>query len=228
MSLTAKQIMDAALGESGFPTLDQYFGGNDPTITALLNRCARNFSQYEYSGLRTEGTLTLTTALTYEMPSDLRYIVADSMQAQDQERFVKFPTSTAEWWYLKARTTSSGIRYKARFSNGLLHFEDPQSGSVILYEYLSSNVVLSDGAGSADKERFTADTDTWLLDDDLLILDLKWRYKVEKGIEGWQLDKQNFLDYEQKHKGLEAGSGSLYMGSSTYNEFPEPYYNLWQ
>lgn len=227
MSLTVKEILDAVMAESGLQTLDQYFGGNDPTLTALLNRSARNFSQYEYSGLRTDDTITMTTALSYDVPTDLRYIVANTMQMQDQERYVKFPTSTSEWYYLKSRTISTGIDYKFRFQNGKLFVENPQPGEVLQYEYLSENVVLTSGSATGDKPRFTADTDTWLLDDDLLILDLKWRYKNEKGIEGFEMDYKAFKEYEKKHRGKEAGSGTLYMSGGGDWVNPEPYTDLY-
>lgn len=227
MSLTVKQMLDAVKGESGLPLLDQYFGGSETLITALLNRCARNFTQDEFSGLRTDGTITMTSATSYAVPTDLRYIVADTMQVQDQERFVQFPTGTTEWYYLKSRTTSNGINYKFRFQNGLLHVDNPQVGEVINFEYLSDNVVISAGSATADKKRFTADTDKWLLDDDLLILDLKWRLKLEMGIEGWENDAQLFEKYRKKHKANEAGSGTLNMGGASEWVNPEPYTDLY-
>lgn len=226
MSLTVKEILDAVKGESGLPLSDQYFGGVETLITALLNRSARNFSQEEYSGLRTDGSITMTAATSYAVPSDLRYIVADTMNVQDQEKYIKFPTNNTEWWYLKTHTNSSGINYKFRFQNGELHVHNPQVGEIIEFEYISDNVVLSTGSASADKARFTADSDTWLLDDDLLILDVKWRLKLEMGIEGWQNDKQLYENYRKIHKGKEAGAGTINMGGQTQH-IDIPYTDLY-
>lgn len=228
MSLTVKAILDSVLSESGLPVLDQYFGGDNLTLTAILNRSVKTLGQEDFSQLRTEGSITLTSAIEYDLPSDLRYIVPDTMQAQDLERYVIFPTTTSEWYYLKARTTSSGIRFKARIANGKIQFEEPQAGIVILFEYSTTNLISSNGASVPDKALFTADDDTFLLDDDLLILDVKWRDKRERGVEGWQLDKQDFETYFNAHKGKEAGSSHLNMSGEPYNDFAYPYYPLWQ
>jgi hypothetical protein len=228
MSLTVKAILDSVLSESGLPVLEQYFGGSNLTLNALLNRSVKTLGQEDFSVMRTEGTLTMTTATAYALPTDLRYIVADTMQAQDLERFLVFPTTTSEWYYLKSRTTSSGIRFKARIVNGQIEFEEPQTGMVVIYEYLTKNIISSSGAASPDKELFTADTDTFLLDDDLLILDVKWRYKRETGVEGWQLDQRDYELYKDTHVAKEAGSGSLNMAGTSDVDVATPYYPLWQ
>jgi hypothetical protein len=227
MSLTCKQILDAVKNESGLPSEDQYFGGTDFSLTSILNRSVKMLGQRDYSIMRTAGTLTMTTATEYDLPTDLRYIIPDTFNAQDDERYVVFPTDDSTWWYFKSRSTQSGLRYKMRVAGGKLQVESPQSGMVLIYEYLSKNLVLSTGSSTADKERFTADDDTFLLDDDLLIMDVKWRYKRELGIEGWQTDAQDFARYEKTHRSKESGSGTLHFGETDHTEIAEPYTNLY-
>ena len=227
MSLTCKQILDAVLSEQGLPVLDQYFGGDNLTLTAIMNRSVNLLGQRDYSLMRTAGTLTMTTATEYDLPSDLRYIIPDTFNAQDDERYVVFPTDDSTWWYFKSRSTQSGLRYKMRVAGGQLQVESPQSGMVLIYEYMTNNLVLSDGASVGDKERFTADNDTFLLDDDLLIMDVKWRYKKELGTEDWQTDAQDFARYEKTHRSKESGSGTLHFGETDHTEIAEPYTNLY-
>ncbi len=228
MTMTIKEVIDQALGEVNHPTEPIYFGGTNNVITAIANRSASSLSQEFYSILKTEGTITMTSELAYPLPSDFRYLVPDSMNAQDIERHVQMPTSNKEWHYLKSQTNQSGIQYKCRIFGGNFNFEYVESGQVINYEYITKNHIAVKSSLVPNKERFTLDTDYYLLDDNLLILDIVWRYSEVKGIEGWQVKKQIFDDYKKTHFGNESGSGTIDMSGGSHSEIPSPHYPSWQ
>jgi hypothetical protein len=226
MSRTIKKLLDNVLNRCGLSEQDQYYGGDDFTLKGVLDQAVEDIKLLNLQKLRKEGTITLTTATQYTLPTDLNYIVPNTVNVEDQERYVNFPVSTPEWYYLKSRTTSSGFRYKARMADGSLEFDTVNSGDVVIYEYMTKNVVYSDGDATPSKERFSNDSDTFLLDEELLIRCVKYLYKMEKGLEGWQNDKALYDQYKKKLIGREKGSKSLQMGINS-EPLPFPYFDTW-
>lgn len=92
------------------------------------------------------------------------------------------------------------------------------------FEYVSS-YPWQDGSGMP-KASATADTDVWTLDDRLIKLATKWRWKKEKGIEDWQVDQQLYQRHANLLRGRDAGSKAIRFGAMTYH-VPPPYTNLW-
>ena len=214
MSKTLKQICDAAMYRIGLNPDPVYFGGNDRTIAYLANE-SLNFiiRQHNWQELRKQETISMTTATEYDFPDDIKYYVADSMNADGQERFIQYPTPIHEWWYFKSNN-SSGIRYLVRQFGDKIEIQNPDSGVDIIYEYISKYPVQSDRASTPDREEFSRDTDTWLLDDELLILDLRWRYMKTKQLEGWQDEARVAETYLRRLKGQVDGATTLHFGDA--------------
>jgi len=77
------------------------------------------------------------------------------------------------------------------------------------FEYESKYAILAVD-GTTTKEFFTADTDTFLLPDQLLLMGLRWRWLREKGLDYGEL----FNAYERQVKdamGRDGGKKSLAM-----------------
>lgn len=231
MSKTIKQICDIASIRSSLGKQAAYFNSPDETLAYLANEAVHELLQHPWSKLRTEGTVSMTTETLYSLPSDLNYVVADTMNADGQERYIKFPAADNIFWYHKTHQPS-GIRYQVRIRNEQLEVLNPDNGVDLKFEYISTNCVLSEGslAGSIitpNQQEFVRDGDVWALDDELLIKDLKWRFKKEKGIEGWETDKMLFNDYLKKLKGQEAGSRVIDFTNRENFINPEPYTDLY-
>lgn len=226
MSKSLKQICDIVSVRSGLGKMSHYFNSNDETLAYLANEAVHELMQHPWQALRTAHTITMTTATTYNLPDDLAYIVSDTMNADGQERYIKFPTSDANFWYHKTHSPS-GIRYKIRMYQGQLEVLNPDSGVELKFEYISNYCVNLTGNGNNTRAEFTKDTDVWSLDDELLIKDLKWRYKAEKGVEGWEKDKMIFNEYKAKLIGQEVGASSLDFSGAGDHINPEPYTDLY-
>ena len=226
MSMTFKKIGDAVLGELGLPIQDQYFGNSstkDQTLPTLSRRSVKTLIQEDITGLKVNGSITMTTATSYDLPSDFNYIVPDTMNAQNQERILTMPTGSQEWFWLQARNGTDGLRFKCRIVGDQLQVNNPQSGIELIFEYHTKNVVTSQGAPTPDKETFTKDSDRWLLDDELLIMDLKWRFGKTKSIEGWQADLAEFNKYKKTFLGQEGGSQTITVGMGGHSPVVDPY-----
>ena len=128
------------------------------------------------------------------------------------------PVSGSEWQELKA-VLANGPRYQFRFrGNHLLVNPIPAAGHAWKFEYESKYAIL-DTDGTTTKEFFTADTDTFLLPDNLLLLGLRWRWKAEKGLDYGEL----FATYERlvkKAMGSDGGSETLRMDNEGASASP--------
>lgn len=86
-----------------------------------------------------------------------------------------------EWQAQKAMASSGPISW-FRIRNRALYMEPkPSAGQLCAFEYYSNFAV--EASGGARKQYPTADTDTFLLPDKLLMAGLRWRWKAEKGFD---------------------------------------------
>lgn len=225
--MNLKQILNAVNDESGFAKPNSYFGStNDEAaqVVALANRAARELSQHNWQALRKEHEFTLTGSETYDLPADYRQMVNDTVWARSRADKPNFPASNEGWAYEKGRG-SGGIRYRMRLQGGQFAVLNPVAGTVVRFEYISDHPIL-DYDEATTKARFAADTDTWLLDDDLLIMDIIWRFKKLKGLPDWQVDLENAKKYERTLRGTDQGaSGVNTVGSAAWTG--EPVADLW-
>lgn len=227
MSKTLKQICDTVGIRAGLGKSANYFNSNEQTMAYLANESVEFILRAnKWQKLRKTATISMTAATSYSLPTDIKYYVSDTMNADGQERFIEFPTPDNVWWYFKSHSPT-GIRYKVRMTDGELEVLNPDSGIDLLFEYIGKNAVQSSGSSSGDKAMFTDDTDIWLLDDELIILDLKWRFLKIKGVEGWQEEAKVAENHLRKLMGQEDGATTLNFGTKSEWINPEPYTDLY-
>lgn len=128
------------------------------------------------------------------------------------------PVDSQDWQTMKA-IAATGPRYRYRIRGGkLLVNPTPVAGHIWYFEYVSQNWILG-ADGVTYKKRFTLDTDTILIPEDLVLLGLRWRWKKEKGFDY----AEDFRSYEMQVKDELGHDGSrmvLDMGEDTRG--PQP------
>ncbi len=87
----------------------------------------------------------------------------------------------------------------------------PTSGDTWAFEYISTNWCQS--AAGASQSTWQADTDTGILSENLMKLDIIWRWKVSKSLE-YADDLGNFEDEFNLRSGQTAGARTLYLGGA--------------
>jgi len=228
VSLTLKQILDIALGSTGVNVPATWIGSNNLAtanlVKAIANQSVLALREYPLQKQTRQYSFTLTSASdTYALPSDFLNIVPDTMWVQESLWRVDFPTDPTVWAYLTASAGPPGIWVRCRLINNFLEFYQPQEGMVVGFEYVS-NALIQDGTTGEPKQLFSQDSDVWMIDDSLLIADIKWRYKAEKGLE-YQTDFKLFKDSLANFLGTQSGAKTI-IPSNPWN--PEPLCNLWQ
>lgn len=108
------------------------------------------------------------------------------------DRLPVWPINPINWQRIKALSTSMP-RYRYRIVRGRLLFTPtPPASHTVAFEWVSKWWI-QDGTSGSIKERFTLDTDTFLVERELLKLGLAWRWRKAKG-----------MDYAEEYEEYEA------------------------
>lgn len=227
MTMTLRDVLSAVLGEGGFLVPTSFVGSNNPDdeqMVYLANRAGAFIREKQFQRLRKRYEITLTASETYDLPSDYLEIIPDTMMVVGRVDAVRFPTRADFWAYLQSTSGPAGFTVNARILEGELNIFQPTAGDVLAFEYISNTPIL-DPDGVTYKTRFTNDNDTWLMDDDLLILETKWRWKKAKGLPDWQADEAECANYRIAVRGRDSGAQTITQAVIPYNG--EPFTNLW-
>lgn len=224
MPLSIASICDKVLRESGFATQTSYLNSQ---IGDLLQRSAAMIRGLPLSKPIMQGSISMTSATTYALPTDFRELVPDTAFVVGNVNSVQWPCTPDLWALLKAGSVNPGAVLIVRQFGTNIKIHNPLNGNILSFEYLSE-ALFTNGAGTVMKERFDSDGDLWALDDDLLMMELKWRWKKEKGLNDWQLDAAEYRTYRNGLISAETGSKSINFSCVDEYAVAEPYTNLWR
>jgi len=133
-------------------------------------------------------------AITSIATNNFRYIKDETLWDRT-ENLPLYVIDGQDWQAEKGFSTTSP-HYMVRIRGGaLLASPTPTAGNTWAFEYVSWNWIL-DTDGSTYKQYFTADTDTLLLPEPIIMMGLRWRWKKEKGFDY----EEDFNTYEEMVK----------------------------
>lgn len=194
-TLTLLAMMNQVLDELALPAASAIMNSNDDQIRqlrALAQREGRFTSQLSFGSqngwqiMRKLATFTLHNGQeAYAVPSDVDHFITNTWWDVAYKWQLAGPLSPQEWDVLKYGISPAGPRKRFRILGGQLNI-DPIPGSAdegltAVAEYISNAWCQS--AASALQTKWTADTDTYLLDDDTMVMGVKWRFLRAKGLD---------------------------------------------
>lgn len=145
----------------------------------------------------------------YALPPDFAFFITQTFWDGNFRWQLLGPLEAQEWMVLKYGISPTGPRRRFRIIDNAFYV-DPvpnDNGSLLAYEYYSAYWVQSVlGVTQAD---FLLDTDQSLLDDDVIIMGLKWRYKQRAG-----------LDYTQEKDDYDKLLGSVMARDGGMRDLP--------
>lgn len=148
--------------------------------------CRDLLRRYNWQALTKETSFTtvatdIQTTLTTAAPDFYRYIDATMW---NRTRFwqVGGPLTDDQWQQKKAAAAAVGVRNYFRIrGNNILFFPTPEAGDSVYFEYISSKWCQSEL--SVAQTNWVADTDTALLDEEIIRLGVVWRFLKAKGLD---------------------------------------------
>lgn len=116
------------------------------------------------------------------IPTDMRKLIPNSFFNRTTVRQMVGPVTPQQWQLFQARPAAAYIylAFRERLGDFLIT-PIPPAGETIAYEYITKNWAMS-SAGQG-KPAFTSDDDTSFLDEELITLGIKWRFKQAKGLD---------------------------------------------
>jgi len=230
--MTMLSLIQKACSRTGFPVPATVYGSTDTRVLQVMNLLEEEGNdlaqRHTWSTLTKEAThTTLATEdqgnIETIASSGFRFIKNNTIWDRTDDLPVLGPIDGQEWQKLKA-VANTGPRYYYRLrANKLLVNPTPTAGHTWAFEYQSKNWIL-DADGSTTKEFFTADTDTFLLPESLLLMGVRWRWLREKGLSYAEL----FQSYEMQVKdamGRDGGKPALSMNGSRESSKPGIFIN---
>jgi len=153
------------------------------------------------------------------IPEDFRRFVSDSFFNRTTNRKLSGPLTPQQYQQAQVwpQLVAPYLCWRERDGDFLIN-PIPPAGETIAYEYISAYWAKS-SAGQA-KAEFTSDDDTTYLDEELLKLDLRWRWKEAKGLDYGE-DMATFERALSLALGDDGGSGMLNQAGA---DWPRP---LW-
>ena len=149
----------------------------------------------------------------YPLPTDMDWQTTQTYWDRAYRWQLLGPLSAQEWQVLKSGISPTGPRRRFRIMNNLFYI-DPvpsQSGNIEAYEYTTSNWIQS--AAGVAQNAFLADTDYSLLDDDIMIFGLKWRFKQRAGLD-FTTELKDYNDCIERKLSRDGGSRNMPLNAS--------------
>lgn len=172
-------------------------------LYSLLNRDGLDLlRRFDWQDLTKEATFTTVAAETQTTlaaaASDFFRFVNETMNNRTQHWQVVGPLDARLWQRVKSLGAQVGVRNYFRIRGGdVLFYPTPTAGDDIYFEYISNQwIEASDGTAKA---AFTADTDTTVINEDVLTLGVKWRFL-----------RANGMDYSEEFRSYEAALEDLF------------------
>lgn len=172
-------------------------GGNDLERT---NRFAALINTYTF--------LTVAGIATYDMPSDFRAFANMSQWDRTNNRPLIGPTPGFIWQFLKSGIAEGGTIdrwFRIQGTSIVLHPTPTASGQTIAFDYYSKNWITKQSDNTSVRA-FFSDNDTCQIDEDLLTLDLKWRFLQAKGFP-FEAEYQNWASVLEDIRSDDGGKG---------------------
>lgn len=170
-------------------------GSNQRFLLQLFNRHGRDVRDSNESGWNIMQRLhtfnTVASTAEYALPSDFDHLLADTVW--DRTRVVPGvgSLSAVQWQTIKSGLIGTGAIYpRYRIVRSQVSGVDrkfiidptPTAVEAMAFEYVSTDW-LCNSIQTLTYEEVAADTNLCLLDSDLMVLGLKWRWRKEKGFE---------------------------------------------
>lgn len=223
-------IVQNVANEVGFAEPATVIGSSEETaiqMLALANRSGKILARRKpaFTVLIKEHTFTtVKDQANYTLPSDFGRILNNTVWDRANFWRMRGQLSPGQWQFLKSGIVNAGIqeRWRMRPISNVRQFHiEPTpdtTGETKVYEYISNAwCQKTDGTGQS---AWVADTDTGIIEEDFLELDLRWRFLSAKGL-GYAEEKMEFETERSEYLAADWSMPDLSLsGDDVVRDFP--------
>lgn len=225
MAFTLLQTIQAVCRRIGIVSPNVALTSTDPQIIQLValseEEGQEQAARYQWETLQTEATFVTVGAQVQGQLAAIApgfdYIVNDTIWNRTLRRPVYGPKSEQEWQQMKAVNINGPFNSYRIIADAINFYSNPVAGQICAFEYMSKNWVNANGGGTSSI--WTNDADTAKLNDRLMLLGTRWRWKKEKGLDY----SEDFATYEAQitdAMGRDGGKPRLSMNGAIYEIQP--------
>ncbi len=198
----------------------------DPAVLQLMELASEEGQEMaartNWSFLTQQATFTTVAAenqgLITSIAPGMKFIINDTIWNRSLRRPVFGPLPPQQWQQMEAMAMQGPWNQWRLMGQTLKFIPAPAAGQTCAFEYVSRNWALA-GDGVTGKSSFSADSDTALLDENIMVLGLIWRWRAAKGLEFGA----DYSKYESKVLdaiGRDGAKPILNMGDARYDILP--------
>lgn len=195
--MTLLSICTDAADEIGIDRPSSVIGNAQPEVQKLLryaNKAGRLLmKRVAWQALRKERTFTsvATETQTSILPSDFDRFVPETFWNRTDYQLIAGPVGAVEWQGLKAFNHQGNPKFAYR-GGDVLVIPAPGAGKAFAFEYVSNQWCRS--TGGTGRTAWAADTDTGVIDEELITRGLKYAFLTDEGLPN-AVAAQEFDDY---------------------------------
>jgi hypothetical protein len=193
--VTLLSIVQNASDRLGLTRPSSVIASTDQQVLTLLGLAQEEgkdlLKRHTWQALQTEHTFaTANGTASYALPSGFDAFIKETVFNRTRRRRM-YGDLTPEQWQETQSSLVTMVNPAFRIRANLFYISPtPTSIETVAYEYLSKNWCQSDAL--VGQSAWAADTDTGILDEELMTLGLKWRWKKSKGLDY----AEDFTSYE--------------------------------
>ena len=169
-----------------FATPSEIVGNADQTAKLLLALAKRELRELTkpanpWQVLRVTHTFTSDASETYDLPSDFGRIVDDTAWDRSEDEPMLGPVDPVTWnaWQSSDAVLVTRLAWRI-IGDKFVLYPATDTGTDIAYEYVKNTPVLATD-GTTYRTTFAADTDTCLIDEDVVSSGVLWRFLRSMG-----------------------------------------------
>ena len=198
MALNLLQTIQKVCKRIGILPPNAAFTSTDLQIQQLVELCEEEgqiqAARYQWQTLQTEAVFTTLAAQLQGTLATIapgcKYIVNDTIWNRTLRRPVYGPRTEQEWQQLKAIQINGPFNSFRIINDTINFYPNPVAGQSCAFEFISKNWINT--VAGPTSSFWTNDTDTAKLDDQLMLLGTRWRWKMAKGLDY----SEDFATYE--------------------------------
>lgn len=227
LTICQNAIQNVGVNVGALPTT--IVGNNDPAAIRVYQQARRAgeslAKRANWTALVVENVFTANGQTAFTLPADFRSMVNDTLWDRSRYWALRGALSPQQWQVYKSSiigTATIQQRWRIRIQSGSGAGSAPEftidptiaatDNSTFVYEYVSSNWCVS--AAGTPQSAWAADTDTALLDEDLIELGVTWRLMRRLGL-SYEEERE---EYEREVDKAVARDG----GTATIGIVPNP------
>lgn len=185
--MTLKTLVNDAQDILSLPRSSTVTSSTDPNVRLLKTLASQEgrllAKSFNWQAITTEATFASVAQAeqTNALPADFDRLIYESMYNRSQLRRITGPLNSSEWQAQQALSTSLLTDAFRIRGDSILISPTPESGDTYAFEYVSKNWCQS--SGGTGQAAWVADDDNGILDENLMLLGLIWRYRKARGFD---------------------------------------------